>query len=62
MPSLVVIRPQIKEKRGGGQNSLYMVLKDPSLNRVNDSAVRGSLKSKLQHSQNRPTGDRWLKF
>ena len=30
MPSLVVIGPQIKEK----QRAQYMVLKDPSLNRV----------------------------
>ena len=39
MPSLVVIGPQIKEKqRGGGHNvppPAYMLLKYPSLNRVN---------------------------
>ena len=36
MPSLVVIGPQIKEKRRGAQCAppAYMVPKDPSLNRV----------------------------
>ena len=38
MPSLIVIRQQIKEKqRGGGHNvppPAYMVPKDPSLNRI----------------------------
>ena len=42
MPSLVVIRPQIKEKQKGAPPSLY-VPKDPSLKRVKEPIVLSSL-------------------
>ena len=40
MSELVVIGPQIKEKRrGGGGHNAYMFPKDPSLNRVKSVVI-----------------------
>ena len=37
MPSLVTIGPQIKQKRGGGGQNVYILLNYPSLNRVKEA-------------------------
>ena len=44
MPSLVVIGPQMKEKQRGHNvpSPVYVVPKDPSLNRVKGLKERGS--------------------